>query len=156
MNLPQHQAEKIEFTTAKLPINFTVLGYLFIGLGIYSLIKHLWEAVFLLLIGLIIVLFKSGLVIDFNARKYKKYNGLFFIKIGEWMSISKDAFLKLEKKRMVHANSVLTISRKELQIDYRLYLYNDSSKVLLISGNKNEVFERANTIAKRLGIELKK
>lgn len=145
---------KIDYKTDSLPLTFIMLGYMFLAVGVWRIVVLDWIGALLLLISIFLIFFKSGVMIDTNSKKIKKYNGIFLFKRGEWEDISQITNLQIVKTKEKQRMSVLTISRTESAYSYKLYLKLNDRSIKLMSGSKPSIFSKAKRIALLLNTNL--
>jgi hypothetical protein len=98
---------------------------------------------------------KSGIIIDTDNRRLKKYIGFFAIKKGEWESIKSIINLQIIKTKETQAMSVLSITRTETNDVYKLFLTLSNRTIELMSGEKDYILNRAEKIASSLQVSVK-
>jgi hypothetical protein len=141
---------KLEFKTDRLPFNFIALGYMLSVIGIWRIIAADWIGVLFLLISFFLIFFKSGITIDTDKKLLRKYNGIFFIKKGEWENINQLTGLQIVKSKETQTMSVLSISRTETNDTFKLYLNMPDRNISIMKGSKNDMLNKANKIASSL------
>jgi hypothetical protein len=77
----------LNYKTGKLPLNFIYLGIMLFAIGIWRMVVLDWKGILFFIIALLLLSIRSGIMIDTNNRKLKKYIGFFVFKKGEWESI---------------------------------------------------------------------
>lgn len=145
---------KLDFKTDRLPLNFITLGYMLLAIGIWRIIAMDWRGILFLLLSIFLIFFKSGIVIDTDKKLLKKYNGLFFIKKGEWENINQLTGLQIMESKESQTMSVLSISRTATNDIYKLYLNMPDRNILLMKGNNNDMLNKGKRIATSLRTSL--
>ena len=145
---------KLVYKTDRLPFNFIALGYMLSAIGVWRIIVFDWKGVLFLWLSIFLIFFKSGIMIDTDKRLLRKFNGIFFIKKGEWENIDQLAGLQVIITRESQTMSVLSISRIETNDICKLYLKMPDRKILLMTGNKKDMLEKGNKIASSLHTSL--
>lgn len=145
---------KLEYKTDRLPLNFLTLGYMLAAFGIWRIIIFDWEGIVFLLISLLLIFFKSGIIIDTGKRQLKRYNGIFFIKMGEWEDINQLISLQMVKRKETQTMSVLSMSRTETNDTCELYLCMPDRNILLMKSRNNDLLIKAEKIASSLNTTL--
>ena len=112
----------LNYKTGKLPPNFIYLGIMLFGIGIWRMVVLDWKGILFFIISLLFLFIKSGILIDTDNRRLKKYIGFFAIKKGEWESIKSIINLQIIKTKETQAMSVLSITRTETNDVYKLFL----------------------------------
>lgn len=141
---------KLNFATERLPLNFIILGYALMAIGIWRVFVVDWRGVLFLIFSVFLVFLKSGVIIDVARKLFKKYFGIFFIKSGKWESLSQLIGLLVVKTRETLAMSVLSISRTETSDLFKLYLSLPDRQVELFSGDEEVVLQKAEKLATSL------
>jgi len=67
----------LNYKTGKLPFNFVALGIMLFAVSIWRMIVLDWKGILFLPIALLFLFLKSGLIIDTDSRRIKKYMGAF-------------------------------------------------------------------------------
>lgn len=144
----------LDYKTDRLPLNFITLGYMLLAIGIWRIIAMDWKGIFFLLLSIFLIFFKSGIVIDTDKKLLKKYNGLFFIKKGEWENINQLTGLQIMESKESQTMSVLSISRTATNDIYKLYLNMPDRNILLMKGSNNDMLNKGKRIATSLRTSL--
>lgn len=144
----------LNYKTGKLPPNFIYLGIMLFGIGIWRMVVLDWKGILFFIIALLFLFIKSGIIIDIDNRRLKKYIGFFAIKKGEWESIKSIINLQIIKTKESQAMSVLSITRTETNEVYKLFLTLPNKKIELMSGEKDYIFNRAEKISSSLQVSL--
>ena len=74
----------LKYKTGKLPLNFIYLGIMLFGIGMWRMIVLDWRGILFFVISLLFLFLKSGIIIDTDNRRLKKYIGIFAIRKGKW------------------------------------------------------------------------
>lgn len=144
----------LKFKTGKLPLNFIYLGFMLLGIGIWRMIVLDWRGILFFVISLLFLFIESGLIIDTDNRKLKKYIGFFVIKKGEWESIKSVIKLQILVIRETQSMNVLSISRRETKDVYKLFMILSDRKIELLAGEKEYIINKADTIASSLQVSV--
>ena len=145
----------LNYKIGKLPPNFIYLGYLLMLIGIWRIIVLDWVGILLLLFAVILVFLKSGIMIDTNKKRLKSYISVFSFIKGNWVDISLLKQLTVVKVKTSQNMHVLSISRTESKIVYKLMGVVANKKIELMTGNKDFVLKSAKEISEKLQINLK-
>ena len=146
---------KLDYKTGSLPPNLITVGILLLGISIWRMIVLDWMGIVFLIISLLCLFIKSGVIIDADNRRIKKYNGFFVIKRGEWESIDSIVNIQLTKTRMKQSMNVLSINRTESTDVYKLLITLSDSTIEIMSGDHKPITKKAEAIAEFLGVPLK-
>lgn len=144
----------LKFKTGKLPLNFIYLGFMLLGIGIWRMIVLDWRGILFFVISLLFLFIESGLIIDTDNRKLKKYIGFFGIKKGEWESIKSVINLQILVIRETQSMNVLSISRRETKDVYKLFMILSDRKIELLAGKKEYIINKADKIASSLQVSV--
>lgn len=144
----------LKFKTGKLPLNFIYLGFMLLGIGIWRMIVLDWRGILFFVISLLFLFIESGLIIDTDNRKLKKYIGFFVIKKGEWESIKSVIKLQILVIRETQSMNVLSISRRETKDVYKLFMILSDRKIELLAGEKEYIINKADKIASSLQVSV--
>ena len=144
----------LNYKTGKLALNFIYFGAFLMLIGIWRIIVLDWIGIILLLISFILLFLKSGVIIDIDKKRYKEYTGIFnFIK-GNWIDISSLKQLVIIKVKASQNMNVLSISRTENIIIYKLICILPNKKNELMTGDKDFILKSAKEISEKLQTEL--
>lgn len=145
---------KLDYKTDRLPLNFITLGYMLSAIGVWRIIVFDWKGIFFLLLSIFLIFFKSGIIIDTDKKLLRKYNGIFFIKKGEWENINQLTGLQIIESKESQTMSVLSISRTATINIYKLYLNMPDRNILLMKGSNNDMLNTGKRIASSLHTSL--
>jgi len=137
----------INYNTGKLPQNFIYLGVMLFGIGIWRMVVLDWKGILFFIISLLFLFIKSGILIDTDNKKLKKYIGFFIIKKGQWENIQSLINLQIIKTKATQSMGVLSISRTETIVVYKLFLVLKDKSIELMSGEKKYIFNSAEKIS---------
>ncbi len=144
----------LNYKTGNLPPNFIYLGIMLLCIGIWRMVVLDWKGILFFVISLLLLFIKSGIIIDTDNRRLKKYIGFFAIKKGEWESIKSIINLQIIKTRETQAMSVLSITRTETNDIYKLFLILSDRNIELMSGEKDYILNRAEKISSSLQVSV--
>ncbi len=145
----------LKYKTGKLPLNFIYLGIMLFGIGMWRMIVLDWRGILFFVISLLFLFLKSGIIIDTDNRRLKKYIGIFTIRKGKWESIKSVINLQVIKTRETQSMNVLSISRTETKDVYKLFLVLPEKEIELMSGEKDYILNRAEKISSSLQTSIK-
>ncbi len=77
----------LNYKTGKLPPNFISLGILLFGFGVWRVVIQDWRGILFFLLSILLLIIKSGIIIDTDGKRIKKYFRFLAIRIGEWKNI---------------------------------------------------------------------
>ena len=137
----------LNYKTGKLPPNFIYLGIMLFGVGIWRMIVLDWKGILFFLISLLFLFIKSGIIIDTDNRRLKKYVGFFAIRKGKWENIKSLINLQIIKTKETQRMNVLSISRTETNDVYKLFMVLPDKNIELMSGKKEYVVNKAEKIS---------
>ncbi len=140
----------LNYKTGKLPPNFIYLGVMLFGISIWRMIVFDWVGILFFIISLLLLFIKSGIIIDVDNRKLKKYIGLFSIKKGDWVDIKSLNNIKIFKTKATQSMSVLSISRTEINEVYKLLMILSDKNIEIMSGGKDHITKVAKEISSLL------
>lgn len=121
-----------------------------LAVGIWRMIVLDWKGILFFLLSLILIFFRSGIIIDTDHKKLKKYNGIFFIRKGKWEEISQLTGLQIVKTKETQTMSVLSISRTATNDIYKLSLVLPNKNIELMSGDKDYIIKTSKEISQAL------
>lgn len=142
------------YTTGKLPANFIYLGILLLGISIWRMIVLDWTGIVLFIISLLCLLLRSGILIDSEHLRIKKYIGFLGINTGKWEVVESIVNLQVIKVKETQGMNVLSISRTEIREVYKLLLVLPGKSIELMTGDQNLIFKNGNEISSLLNTEI--
>ena len=137
----------LNYKTGKLPPNFIYLGIMLFGVGIWRMIVLDWKGILFFVISLLFLFIKSGIIIDTDNRRLKKYVGFFAIRKGKWENIKSLINLQIIKTKETQRMNVLSISRTETHDVCKLFMVLPDKNIELMSGEKEYVVNKAEKIS---------
>jgi hypothetical protein len=119
------------------PIQFQLLGYIFLFAGLALIVINIWASIIFILLGGVIVTAYSG--IEFKKDQFREYNAFFFIKNGSWKSLGmvEKIFIKrvkVSQKFYGRANQSSTIRN----LVYKAFLKFENGETLFLYDHKNK------------------
>ena len=139
------------------PWHFQILGWVMIPVGIFGVVLNPIAGIIFFILGLLFVLSHEGIEIDKNEKMFRKYNSLFFIKLGGWQKY--DEFVKLyinpvrtSQKIYTRVNTTSAIKNCE----YKAYLKQyDEEKIFLMGlKGKEKLVKHLVPLAEYLELEI--
>lgn len=140
----------LNYKTEKLPFNFISLGLMLCAIGVWRMIVLDWKGILFFIISILLLFIKSGVVIDTDKRRIKKYIGLLMIIKGEWEDVNSVVNIEIINTRESQTMSTLSISRTETNDVYKLYMNLPDRNIELMSGKEGYICDRAKKIASLL------
>jgi len=140
----------LKYKTGNLPPNFIYLGIMLFGISIWRMVVLDWKGLLIFVIALLCLFIKSGILIDTEKRRLKRYVGFFTIRKGEWENINALLHLQIIKTRETQVMSVLSISRTETDDVYKLIMVLPHKNIELLSGENDFIIKAANEISSEL------
>jgi len=135
------------FKTGRLPQNFIFLGVLLLAVSIWRIWLLDWIGGVFLVISCLCLFIRSGLLIDTENKRLKRYIGIFTIRLGEWENISPIADLQIIQVKKMQRMHVLTINRLETKDVFKLILVWPDKKIELIAGEEDYINENSKFIS---------
>jgi len=145
---------KLNYKTGSLPPNFIYLGIMLLAVGLWRMVVLDWKGILFFVISLLLLFIRSGIMIDPDKKRLKKYIGFFAIKNGEWESIKTITNLQITKTRETQAMSVLSITRMETNEVYKLFVILPKRNLEIMSGKKADIAKKAGEISSVLQVPL--
>lgn len=144
----------IQYKTEKLPTNFIILGAFLFIISIWRMILLDWAGILILLFSIPLLFIRSGLLIDPEKLKLRKYIGLFFIRTGKWESISGIKHLRIIRVQQTRGMAVLSIARNETNVVYKLILVMPNENIEILVGENDFIVKAAKQISSVLNVEV--
>ena len=144
----------VNYKTERLPLNFIYLGILLFVVGTWRVIVLDWFGIILLVIALLCLFIRSGIIIDSNNKRLKKYTGFFIFRTGKWEDISPFKKLRIVSFKETQNMSVQSITRVDTRIVYKLFLLSPTNSIELMAGAEAFITKAAVRISNQLKIEL--
>jgi len=145
----------LSYKTERLPLNFLMLGFSLALIGIATTINGDYEGCLTLLLAIPLLFTQSGVIIDSENQRIRKYTGLFFLRFGKWVEITAALHLQIIKVRETKGMAVLSIGRNETNIVQKLLLVMPHNPIEILSGKQEKVEKIAREIAENMNLELK-
>ncbi len=140
----------LRYKTGKLPLNFIALGVILLAVSIWRIMVLDWIGIPFLGVSIGLLCIESGVVIDPESRRVRRYIGLFTVTKGEWEDVSSLINLQIIRSRESRTMNFISISRTETNDTYKLYIKLPNRNVELMSGKKEDIQSRAEEIASAL------
>ncbi|MDQ1772494.1 hypothetical protein GQR60_17945 [Labilibaculum sp. A4] len=144
----------LKYTTGKLPPNFFMLGVILLLIGILAIIMSEFAGIVAILLSIPLLFIRTGILIDNKKKRIKKYIGLFAYKTGKWESIAQIHHLQIIRVRQTTGMAVLSITRNETNIVYKLLAVLPNENIELLSGEGRFIGEAASDISSQLNTEV--
>ena len=144
----------LSYKTEKLPFNFIALGILLFPVGLWRIAVLDWIGVLFILLSIFLVFIRSGIQIDSDNKRLKKYTGLFCFQKGRWEDISSVLNLHIHRVLETQKMNVLSITRTETKEFYKLTLVMPDKDIELMTGEKDLIHERTRKISALLNISI--
>ena len=145
----------LKYTTGKLPLNFFMLGVILLMLGILAIIKSEFGGMVAIPLSIPLIFIRTGILMDTKKKQIKKYISLLTYKTGKWESISQIQHLRIIRAQQSASMAVLSISRNQQNIVYKLLAVLPNKNIELLSGEDKFIGETADHISKELHVEVK-
>lgn len=140
----------LNYKTGNLPPNFIYLGVMLWCVSIWRMAVLDWAGLLVFVISMLCLFIKSGIIIDTDKRRLKRYTGFLAIRKGEWESIQSLINLQVIKTRETQVMSVLSISRTETDDVYKLIMVLSHKEIELMSGKNGFIIKAADEISHEL------
>lgn len=135
------------YKTGSLPPNFIVLGVILFAVSIWRFIVLDWIGILYLVVSFLCLFIKSGLIIDTDNKRLKKYIGVFSIRKGDWINIRTLTNLQIIKVTKTQSMNVLSINRTETKDVYKLILVLPNKNIELMAGEKASIINTSKDIS---------
>ena len=114
------------------------------------------SAGFIYVVFIIFLLFRKGLELDLNGKRYRKIISIFGLNIGKWKTLPPIEYISVFK---TIKNSRLRLRTAETTLGFVVYklnlFYNKNQHLeVYIADEKEDAFKVANQIAKVLNVEI--
>ena len=145
---------KQSYKTEHLPLNFLMLGITIALLGIAILISGDITGTIAILISVPFLFTHSGIIVDIENKRIKKFTGIFSLKLGTWVNISQTEKLLIGKVRQNQGMAVLSIARNDISTVHKLFAIIGGKRCEIVCGSNKMVTEIANQLAKCTNAEI--
>ena len=102
-----------------------------------------WKGILFFIVAILCLFIRSGILIDADNKKLKRYTGFFAIKTGQWENINDLIRLHIVKIQETQSIHVLSITRNETKDVLKLMMVLPGKKIELMSGEKETILNRA-------------
>lgn len=143
----------LNYKTGRLLPHLVALGFMLIPLGVWQIVTLNLAGIVLLLIGLLLISFRYGFLIDAFQMQLKLYSGMWGIKKGYWQDISTAEELQIITSSESQGMSVLSINRTSFQKTTKLFLVLPNENIELMSGSKKKLMKAAQEISTVIKVE---
>ncbi|MFH2140906.1 MAG: hypothetical protein ABIJ97_00685 [Bacteroidota bacterium] len=146
--------------TGSLPNNFIVLGILLIliSISLVCIFGHLWQiilSIILTLAGILLLMIKTGFVVDFNSKKIRYYWGFFGFIFGKWDSLKDVKYISIVRIKLNEAFSEKECQITFIEYKYRVnFIFENKRHNQVLKDNLPVAMEKAMIIAKGLGLKI--
>jgi hypothetical protein len=123
-----------------------------LGLGVWRMILFDWKGIVFFIVAMLCLFIRSGILIDPDNKKLKRYTGFFAIKIGEWENINDLIRLGVIKTRETQSMNVLSLTRNETKEVLKLMMVLPGKRIELMTGEKETLFSKAERISSVLHV----
>jgi len=144
----------IKYITGKLPLNFFMLGVILFLIGILAIIMLKAEGIIAIILSIPLLFTRTGILIDTEKKQLKKYIGLFAYRTGKWQNIDNLTHLRIIRVRQTQGMAVLSISRNETNVVYKLIMVLPNENIEILSGENDFILLAANRISSKLGTKV--
>jgi len=139
-------------------LNFLMFGYLFVILGIISLLTGNLIGVAFLILGLLIVTLKKGIIVDTKNKQIIHYKtiALFYTKktFTDITNVKYIALVRVKLTQNMNVGSITGLTNySEMQVKFN-FIMNDRKIIPLYIERKKNVFPIAEKISKDLGVKV--
>lgn len=147
----------IHVKKGKLPINFLIMGYIFVLSGIVGAFLHSFILIILFFIGFVIISLEDEIYIDTKNEKIKEFTKiLWYFHVGDWKKLKKPQYIALVSVNQTQQIWVSSLGMNQTKIVCKLnFIYKNNKYKNLKSGNKTEMIKLAKEIAKGFKIKIR-
>lgn len=145
----------LSYKTERLPLNFFMLGISLFLIGIALIISEGYQGIPIIILSIPFLFTRSGLLIDAENKRFKKYTGLLGLRFGSWNDLSAATHLQIIQTRETKGMAVLSIARNETNEVQKLLLMIGNDKIVLLTDIREKLEPLAREIAEELKLELK-
>jgi len=145
----------LKYTTGKLPPNFFMLGVTIVFLGVIAFFNQEPAGAIAFFLAIPFLFTQTGILIDTETRRIKKYTGLFTLQSGKWENIGQIHHLRIIRVQQTTGMAVLTIARNETNVVYKLIAVLPNENIELLAGENQFINEAAGDISRGLNVEVK-
>jgi hypothetical protein len=145
----------LQYKTERLPLNFIMLGFTLIVVGIVTVVNGDYEGVAAFIFAIPLLFTHSGIIVDTDNRRIKKYTGLFNWQYGKWLDLKGARYMQIGRMNQNQGMWVASIPRTNKKQVHKLYVMLPHSRLELLTGTLEEIEARAKQIANGLNMDLK-
>ncbi len=136
-------------------LNILILGFLLILIGMIFIFQKTYFGSIFILVGLLIVTFKKGVLIDTKLKKIKYYKKFVFKIIGNWSDISDVQYIALVKVNLTQQMNTLTVPGTFSDVQIKLnFIMKNKNVVQVITDKKSKIMLLAEKISEDLKIDI--
>jgi len=131
----------LNFTTKKLPTQLISLAYLLLAIGIWRIFVLDYLGILLVVLSIFVLSTKSGIAIDAENKKLKKYTVFLFFKKGIWEDIKTVESLIIKKVKISQNIHLLSLSKTDTRYKYSIILTLADRNFEIITTENNNIIK---------------
>lgn len=136
-------------------LNIVILGFLLTFVGIVLIVQTQYVGIAPLILGLTIVSFKKGILIDLENRKIKYYQKIVFITIGNWADCNDVQYIALTQVKLTQQMHAVTVPGTYTDIQVKLnFIFDNNRVVAVFTDKKSKVMQIAKQIASNFNLDI--
>jgi len=136
-------------------LNIVILGFLLSLAGVILIIQEQYVGIAPLIIGLLIVSFKKGVLIDIENKRIKYYKKFVFQVIGNWTEYKDVQYIALTRVKLTQQMYAVTVPGRYTDTQTRLnFILGNNKVVAVITNKKSKIMPLAKQIAEGFNVDI--
>ena len=136
-------------------LNIVILGFLLTLAGIVLIIQTQYVGIAPLILGLLIVSFKKGILIDLDNRKIKYYKKTAFIITGNWEDCNDVRYIALTRVKLSQNMYAVTVPGTFTDVQVKMnFIFENNRAVAVFTDKKSKIMLLAKQIASGFNIDI--
>jgi hypothetical protein len=139
------------------PVPLIIIGYFLAGFAILGFPESVILSSLLAVASALVLLYHTGIEIDFNNKRYRVFTTLRFFKFGRWMTIPELKYVSVFRVNFLSTNTsragrTLTLKNEVLQVNI---ITKSKMRILLFETlNASKAFELAKEVAAAMSLKI--
>jgi len=136
-------------------LNIVILGFLLTLTGIVLIVQTQYVGIAPLILGLVIVSFKKGVLIDIENKKIKYYKKVVFQIIGNWEECKDVQYIALTRVKLSQQMYAVTVPGTYTDVQIKLsFISGNNKQISIITDKRSKLIPIAKQIAKGYNIDI--
>ena len=136
-------------------LNIVILGFLLTLAGIVLIVQAQCVGIAPLFLGLVIVSFKKGVLIDIENKRIKYYKKIVFKIIGNWEECKDVQYIALTRVKLTQQMYAVTVPGTYTDVQIKLsFISGNNKQISIITDKRSKLTPIAQKIAEGFNIDI--